>query len=127
MSGPWSCYPNGTLPTRRAFLATLAAGPVELADTEHLARYVRVVDAGLEQLRSGLEALGFKPYVHRAPFLMADCGRPTDPIVKRLRERKVFIQPGSNWDLSTFIRVSVGTKADNRAFLDVLREVVAPA
>lgn len=75
---PWSCYPGGLLPTRRA-------------------------------------------------FLMADCGRPTDLIVKWLRERKVFIQPGSNWGMPTFIRVSVGTAADNRVFLEVLREVVGPA
>jgi histidinol-phosphate aminotransferase len=107
--------------------AALAAGPAALADDEHLARYVELVDRGLAQLRTGLRELGFAPYPHRAPFLMADCGRPTEPIVESLRERKVFIQPGSNWGMPTFIRVSVGTESDNRAFLEALREVAAPA
>ena len=105
--------------------AALVAGPAALADREHVQRYVKLVDNGLAQLRPGLEALGLTPYPHRAPFLMADCGRPTDPIVRSLRERKVYIQPGSNWDMPNFIRASVGTAADNRAFLEALREVVA--
>ncbi len=105
--------------------AALVAGPAALADREHVQDYVKLVDGGLEQLRPGLEALGLTPYPHRAPFLMADCGRPADPIVRSLRERRVYVQPGSNWDMPTFIRVSVGTAADNRAFLEALREVVA--
>jgi histidinol-phosphate aminotransferase len=105
--------------------AALIAGPAALADREHLGRYVKLVDSGLAQLRFGLGEMGFAPYPHRSPFLMVDCGRPTDEIVRSLRERRVFIQPGSNWDMPTFIRVSVGTAADNRAFLAAIREVVA--
>jgi histidinol-phosphate aminotransferase len=105
--------------------AALVAGPAALADRGHVQNYVELVDRGLAQLRPGLEALGLTPYPHRAPFLMVECGRPTDPIVRSLRERRVFIQPGSNWDMPTFIRVSVGTAADNLAFLEALREVVA--
>ncbi len=106
--------------------AALVAGPAALADREHAQHYVTLVDSGLAQLRPGLKALGLTPYPHRAPFLMADCGRPTEPIVRSLRERKVYIQPGSNWDMPAFIRVSVGTAVDNQAFLEALREVVAP-
>ncbi len=107
--------------------AALVAGPAALADRGHVQNYVEQVDRGLAQLRSGLEALGLRPYPHRAPFLMVECGRPTDPVVRSLRERRVFIQPGSNWDMPTLIRVSVGTAADNLAFLEALREVLAPA
>jgi len=103
----------------------LVAGPAALADRDHVQRYVKLVDSGLAQLRPGIEALGLTAYPHRAPFLMADCGRAADPIVRSLRERRVFIQPGSNWGMPTFIRVSVGTASDNRAFLESLREVVA--
>jgi histidinol-phosphate aminotransferase len=104
--------------------AALVAGPAALADREHLQRYAALVDSGLTQLRAGLEAIGLAPYPYRAPFLMVDCGLPTDPVVRSLRERKVYIQPGSNWGMPTFIRVSVGTTEDNRAFLGAIREVV---
>lgn len=105
--------------------AALVAGPAALADREHVQSYIKLVDDGLAQLRPGLEALGLTPYPHRAPFLMAECGRPADPIVRSLRERRVYIQPGSNWGMPSSIRVSVGTAADNRAFLEALQEVVA--
>jgi len=105
--------------------AALVAGPAALADRGHVQSYVELVDRRLAQLRPGLEALGLTPYPHRAPFLMVECARLTDGVVRSLRERRVFIQPGSNWSMPTCIRVSVGTAADNAAFLEALREFVA--
>ena len=105
--------------------ASRIAGPVALADQGHVARYVALVDAGLAQLRTGLEALGASPYVHRAPFLMADFGKPTLGLVQSLYERQVYVQPGWLWDKPTFVRVSVGTAEDNATFLNALQEILA--
>jgi len=104
--------------------ASRIAGPVALADQEHVSRYVALVDAGLAQLRTGLEALGASPYVHRAPFLMADFGKPTQGLVQSLYERQVYVQPGWLWDKPTFVRVSVGTARDNERFLKAIGELV---
>ena len=104
--------------------ASRIAGPAALADQEHVKRYVALVDAGLAQLRTGLEALGASPYVHRAPFLMADFGKPTMGLVQSLYERQVYVQPGWLWGKPTFVRVSVGTARDNETFLKTLREIL---
>jgi histidinol-phosphate aminotransferase len=102
--------------------AARIAGPVALADREHVRRYLEVIDKGLVQLRTGMTELGFDPYPHRAPFFMVDCGKPTRPMVRALFERRIYVQPGSNWGMPNFMRVSVGTTQDNEAFLGAIRE-----
>jgi histidinol-phosphate aminotransferase len=103
--------------------AVHAAAPAALDDGEHVARYVRTVDAGLEQLKEGLRARGFKPYPHRAPFFMVDLGVTARPLVKALQERQVYVRDGSSWDMPTFLRVSVGTSEENESFLRSLHDI----
>jgi histidinol-phosphate aminotransferase len=103
--------------------AVHAAAPAALDDAEHVARYVRTIDAGLEQLKSGLVKKGFKPYPHRAPFFMVDLGKTARPLVRSLQEKNVYVRDGSAWDMPTFLRVSVGTAEENESFLRTLHEV----
>jgi len=103
--------------------AARIAGPVALTDREHVRRYLEVIDKGLVQLRTGMTRLGFDPYPHRAPFFMVDCGKPTHGMVRALFERRIYVQPGSNWGMPNFMRVSVGTPTDNAAFLEAIREL----
>lgn len=98
------------------------AGPAALADTDHVARYVRTIDEGLAQLRSGLERHGLHPYGHRAPFFMVDLGRRARPIVAALYEKNIFVKDGSTWGMPTFLRISVGRAEDNESFLRALDE-----
>ena len=105
--------------------AARIAGPVALADREHLRRYLEVIDQGLLQLRTGLTELGFKPYPHRAPFFMVDFGMPTYEMVRALFKKRIFVQPGSNWGMPNFMRISVGTRPDNQAFLEAIGEIAA--
>jgi histidinol-phosphate aminotransferase len=105
--------------------AARIAGPVALADQKHVQRYVKLIDEGLAQLRSGLTNLGFKPYPHRAPFLMADFGGTTGWIARSLYERKVYVRPGVVWGMPNFLRISVGATHDNGAFLEAIRETLA--
>jgi histidinol-phosphate aminotransferase len=103
--------------------AVHVAAPAALDDTEHVARYVRTIDAGLEQLKSGLVKKGFKPYPHRAPFFMVDVGKTARPLVRSLLQKNVYVRDGSAWDMPTFLRVSVGTAEENESFLRTLHEI----
>jgi histidinol-phosphate aminotransferase len=104
--------------------AALIAGPAALADQAHVQRYIALIDKGLEQLRSGLEELGVKPLPHRAPFFMADFGTATNPIVRSLQRKQIFVQPGAKWGMPTCMRISVGTGEDNEIFLESIREIM---
>jgi len=105
--------------------ATRIAGPVALADQEHVQRYIKLIDEGLAQLRSGLTELGLKPYPYRAPFFMVDCGGPTTELVRSLYNRQIYVRPGSFWDMPNFMRISVGTARDNETFLNAISELVS--
>lgn len=100
--------------------AANVAGSAALADQEHVDRYLRVVDAGLAQLRAGLRRLGFEPMPHRAPFFLVDLGREAKPMASALAKRNVYVQDGSVWDMPTYLRVSVGLADENEAFLEAL-------
>jgi histidinol-phosphate aminotransferase len=103
--------------------AASLAGPAAIDDQEHVSRYVRTIDSGLEQLRSGLARFGFRSYPHRAPFFMTDTGKRARPLVKTLQERNVYVRDGNAWKMPTFLRVSVGTDAENERLLRTLREL----
>ena len=105
--------------------ATRIAGPVALADQEHVGRYVKLIDKGLGQLRSGLTDLGMKPFPYRAPFFMVDFGRPTAEIVRSLYNRQIYVRPGAVWGMPNFMRISVGTEGDNQTFLKAISELVS--
>jgi histidinol-phosphate aminotransferase len=105
--------------------ATRIAGPVALADQKHVRRYIKLIDEGLVQLRAGLTDLGVKPYPYRAPFFMADFGRPTMELVRTLYEQQIYVRPGEVWGMPNFMRISVGTARDNETFLNAIGELVS--
>jgi histidinol-phosphate aminotransferase len=103
--------------------ASRIAGPVALADQEHVRQYVELIDEGLAQLRAGLSDLGFRPYPHRAPFMTVDFGKPTMAMVRALYEQQIYVRPGAIWGMPNFMRISVGTADDNETFLSAIRDV----
>jgi histidinol-phosphate aminotransferase len=105
--------------------ATRIAGPVALADQEHVLNYVKLIDEGLVQLRSGLTDFGLKPYPYRAPFFMVDFGRPTTELVRSLYEQQIYVRDGGIWGMPNFMRISVGTATDNSTFLKAVHELVS--
>ena len=105
--------------------ATRIAGPVALADQKHVQRYIKLIDEGLVKLRSGLTDLGLKSYPYRAPFFMADFGRPTTGLVRALYEQQIYVRDGGFWGMPDFMRISVGRADDNAKFLKAVRALVA--
>jgi len=104
--------------------ATRIAGPVAIADQNHVQHYIKLIDEGLSQLRTGLTDLGLKPYPYRAPFFMVDCGRPTTDLVRSLYNRQVYVRPGAVWGMPNFMRISVGTAEDNATFLNAIKDLL---
>lgn len=106
--------------------ATRIAGPVALADQEHVERYVELIDKGRVQLRSGLTDLGVTSYPYRAPFFMADFSKPTTELVRSLYEQQIYVRPGEVWAMPNFMRISVGTTSDNETFLNAIKDLMIP-
>ncbi len=99
-----------------------AAALAALDDDAHIARTREMVEEGLDQLSQGLAAAGV-PYVPSAAnFLLVKVGRGAEYFEALLR-RGVIVRPVDNYGLPEYIRVTVGTPAENRRFLDALAAV----
>ncbi|RRV12147.1 histidinol-phosphate transaminase [Pseudomonas saudiphocaensis] len=102
----------------------LTAACVALDDEAYLAEGRRVNRAGMAQLEKGLSELGLKWIPSRGNFLAVDLGRDATEINAGLLRKGVIVRPIAGYDMPTFLRVSIGTEAENARFLDALRVVL---
>lgn len=105
-----------------AQVAALAA----LDDAEHLERTRANNTAGLRQLEAGCRALGLEFVPSAANFLLVRVG-DGQRVFAALQRRGVIVRPMGAYRLPEWVRISVGTPAENEKCLAALREVLAAA
>lgn len=91
-----------------------------LADKDFLQQSVASNKQGLVQLSSGFEALGLSYIPSSANFIAVKFDKPKI-IYQRLLEKGFIVRPV---EMQGYLRVSVGTKSENVAFLDALKLVL---
>ena len=57
--------------------------------------------------------------------MMVDTGMPAAKVFEELQQRGVIIRPGHQFGMESWIRVTVGTRADNEYFIRNLKKVLA--
>lgn len=103
----------------------LAAAAAALTDEAHVAASRQLNDAGLAQLQSAFTEMGL-PFIDSVGnFLCFEPGRPGREVFTALMQRGVFVRPVDNYGLPGHLRVSIGTEAENQAFLAALEAVLA--
>jgi len=102
----------------------LVAACVALDDEQYLAEGRRVNRAGMAQLEKGLGELGLKWIPSRGNFLAVDLGRDATEINAGLLRQGVIVRPIAGYDMPSFLRVSIGTEAENARFIEALRVVL---
>lgn len=83
-----------------------------------------------EHLRTGLEELGIFVYPSEAAFVLADFGRPVEPLVKFLKEKRILVRECMNFDGindGRHLRLAVKDEQDNERLLQALREAMVCA
>jgi histidinol-phosphate aminotransferase len=108
----------------------LAAAEAALADRAHLARYVEHNRRERARVREGLTALGLELAPSQTNFLLmrADAARcsPTGrALVDALLRRGVITRPMPQ-PIADWLRVTIGTEAENDRLLATMRELVEP-
>ncbi|HET7910026.1 MAG TPA: histidinol-phosphate transaminase [Nitrospira sp.] len=96
--------------------AALAA----LRDDEHVATSRAANQAGMDQVVTGLRALGFAPIASEANFLYFDVGRDGRRVFEALLRHGVIIRHIEG----RMIRVTIGQTEENVAFLTALKQVL---
>lgn len=102
----------------------LTAACVALDDAEYLAESRRVNDAGMLQLEDGFRRLGLKWIPSKGNFVAVDFARDAAPINQALLAAGVIVRPVGGYGMPTFLRISIGTQAENARFLDALEQVL---
>ena len=101
---------------------SLVAGPAALADGEWVASCVEQNRRGRDHLTVELTSLGLDVVASQANFVLFDARQDADALFERLLRRGVIVRPASGWNLTTHIRVTVGTSSQNERFLAALRQ-----
>ncbi|MCQ4317195.1 histidinol-phosphate transaminase [Stutzerimonas zhaodongensis] len=102
----------------------LAAACAALDDQAYLSESRLCNSTGMRQLETGFKAMGLDWISSRANFIAVDFGRDAAPINQSLLRDGVIVRPVASYGMPTFLRVSIGTEAENARFLEALRKAL---
>ncbi|HYF91354.1 MAG TPA: histidinol-phosphate transaminase [Symbiobacteriaceae bacterium] len=101
-----------------------AAGLAALDDTEHLERTQELTRKGKARLYEFFEEWDIPYTQSQANFVMFDVEQPATEVYEALLRRGVLVRPCGSFGLPTCLRVTVGTEAENKRFLEALEQVL---
>jgi histidinol-phosphate aminotransferase len=67
--------------------------------------------------------MGFRVVPTWANFLYFDVGRDAGEVAEKLRGDGISVRPLGAWGAPNCLRVTIGTAAQNRAFLGAMQEI----
>jgi len=91
-----------------------------LSDSDFLAESVKVNSDGLMQLEEGFRSLGLKFIKSHANFISVKVSNSME-FNQKLLEKGIIVRPV---EMNDYLRISVGTYAENAKFLEVLKEII---
>jgi len=100
-------------------LALLAA-TAALEDQDHIARSVELNRAGMAQLLIGFDSLGLHALPSAGNFLCVHMKQPGRAVFNALLPKGVIVRPIDNYGLPDYLRISIGTPAENERLLQAL-------
>lgn len=106
-------------------LPALAACEAALGDVEHL-DWVRARNREERAaLAEALQARGLRVFPSQTNFVLVEFGERTPLVERALVERGVILRPMGGYGLGDCLRITVGTRDENRHLLTALDEVLA--
>lgn len=106
-------------------LAAQIAATSAVTDDAFVEKSLQTNTEGLEQFYAGFERMNL-PYIPSyANFVLVDTKKPCREVFTALLKQGVIVRTGDVFGLPTFLRVTVGTAAQNERFLKSLENVLA--
>lgn len=93
-----------------------AAALAALDDHDHVSRTLELTRSGIARLREFLAGKGARTFESHANFVLADLGRPAQPVYEELLRRGVIVRPGAQLGVPTCLRISIGTEEEMQKF-----------
>lgn len=101
------------------------AGMAALSDQDFLHGVIESTKREMQFFRESLQRLGLDYVDSQTNFFLIDTGVNADTMFLELQKQGIIIRPGSIFGLPTHIRVTVGSREQNREFFEVLANVLA--
>jgi histidinol-phosphate aminotransferase len=116
------------LPVYSVNIAAVVAVQAAIADTAHLAGYLRQVEESKRLLYAACERLGLRYWKSGANFVLVCAGDRTDALVNGARARGVYVRDRSTEPgCEGCLRVVTGLVEHTRRFIGVMEEVLCVA
>jgi len=103
----------------------LVAAEAALTDNEHLQQTITVNALGMQQLTDGFKKLGLEWIPSAGNFVLVDLKQDGQPVYEALLRKGVIVRPVGVYELPNHLRISIGTAAENKIFLQVLTDTLA--
>ena len=101
-----------------------AAAFAALDDSAHLLRTRRMLKEGKNYLYRNFKRLNFSFVESVTNFVLVKTGPRTPYICQQLLKKGIIVRNMQTWGMNNFIRVTIGTMAENRRFIKALEKVL---
>lgn len=105
---------NTNLPAQAAALAALS-------DTDHVTLSRDKNLSGMAQIESACDQLGLACIPSAGNFICIDFARDAMPVYNSLLHQGIIVRPVANYDMPTYLRVTIGTEEENQRFIEALK------
>ncbi|WP_455210219.1 histidinol-phosphate transaminase [Kaarinaea lacus] len=102
----------------------LAAATAALKDSDYLRQTIQVNCEGLNQLKTGFDAIGLDYIPSCGNFICVDVGADAAGVYNALLREGVIVRPVANYNMPNHLRISVGLTSENERFLKALNNVM---
>ncbi len=94
-------------------------------DTEHVLRSQEMNSSGKKYLYSEFEKMGLEYVPTEANFIFVNTARNCQEVFKGLLKKGIIVRTGDIFRHLDFIRVTIGSQAENERFIQGLKQVLA--
>lgn len=93
-----------------------------LEDEEHYNKTIDMTHRGISWLKEEIEKLGCRVFPTQTNFFLVDVGLDCKPLYEKMLGEGVIIRPMTAYGYPTYIRITVGTEAENKRLVRTLAD-----
>ncbi len=96
-----------------------------LEDDEHYQKTMAMTKDGIAWLSSEIEKLGCRVFATQTNFFLVDVNFDCKDLYERMLHLGVIVRPMAAYGYGTYIRITVGTEAENKRLVGALSQVLS--
>lgn len=101
-----------------------AAAKAAILDEDHVNASKEANASGAKELYQAFSELGLNYVETMSNFILLQLGSDAEKLYNELLAKGVIVRYGKIWGLPEYVRVTIGTKEENKFFLNALKEVL---